>query len=125
MKSVLYHFQQYFIHITATVHIIHVFPGFHKYLAGAQIHSHEKTQRIQCGSNSGPLDYQSNTLPLSHAGTPGLLWMTKPHRTPSLIIYLDHMICTIQFFNLLPAFSPFLTMFSTIYNRINIILSFN
>ena len=29
---------------------------------------HEKTQRIQCGSNSGPLDYESNTLPLSHAG---------------------------------------------------------
>ena len=31
-------------------------------------HSHEKTQRIQCGSNPGPLDYESNTLPLSHAG---------------------------------------------------------
>ena len=27
-----------------------------------------KTQRIQCGSNPGPLDYESNTLPLSHAG---------------------------------------------------------
>ena len=34
----------------------------------AQGHSHEKTQRIQCGSNPGPLDYESNTLPLSHAG---------------------------------------------------------
>ena len=33
-----------------------------KYLA------HEKTQRIQCGSNPGPLDYESNTLPLSHVG---------------------------------------------------------
>ena len=31
----------------------------------AQGHSHEKSQRIQCGSNPGPL---SNTLPLSHAG---------------------------------------------------------
>ena len=30
--------------------------------------SHEKTQRIQCSSNPGPLDYESNTLPLSHVG---------------------------------------------------------
>ena len=28
----------------------------------------KKPQRIQCGSNPGPLDYKSNTLPLSHAG---------------------------------------------------------
>ena len=34
----------------------------------AQGHSHEKTQRIQCGSNPGPLDYESKTLPLSHVG---------------------------------------------------------
>ena len=34
----------------------------------AQGHSHEKTQRIQCDSNPGLLDYESNTLPLSHAG---------------------------------------------------------
>ena len=34
----------------------------------AQGHSREKTQRIQCGSNPGPLDYESNTLPLSHVG---------------------------------------------------------
>ena len=27
-----------------------------------------KTQRIQCGSNPGPLDYELNTLLLSHAG---------------------------------------------------------
>ena len=27
-----------------------------------------KTQRIQWGSNPGPLEYESNTLPLSHAG---------------------------------------------------------
>ena len=31
----------------------------------AQGHSHEKTQRTQCGSNPGALDYESNT---SHAG---------------------------------------------------------
>ena len=34
----------------------------------AQGHSHEKNQRIQCGSNPGPLDCKSNTLPLSHVG---------------------------------------------------------
>ena len=34
----------------------------------AQGHSHEKTKRIQCGSNPGPLDYESKTLPLGHAG---------------------------------------------------------
>ena len=28
-----------------------------------------KTQRIQCSSNPGPHDYESNTLPLSHAGS--------------------------------------------------------
>ena len=28
----------------------------------------KKTQRIQCGSKPGPLDYESNTLPLCHAG---------------------------------------------------------
>ena len=33
----------------------------------AQGHSHEKTQRIRCCLNPGPLDYESNTLPLSHA----------------------------------------------------------
>ena len=34
----------------------------------AQGHSHEKTQKIQCSSNPGPLAYESNTLPLSHVG---------------------------------------------------------
>ena len=28
----------------------------------------KKPQRIQCGSNPGSLDYESNTLPLSHPG---------------------------------------------------------
>ena len=36
----------------------------------AQGHSHEKTRRIQCGSNLRPLDNESNTLPLSHVGPP-------------------------------------------------------
>ena len=30
--------------------------------------SRTKTQRIQCGSNLGHLDYESNTLPQSHDG---------------------------------------------------------
>ena len=34
----------------------------------ARGHSYEKNQRIQCGSNPGPLDYKSNTLPLGRAG---------------------------------------------------------
>ena len=39
--------QHYFSHITATAGIIHAFPGFHQYYAGAQKyllqgHSHEK-----------------------------------------------------------------------------------
>ena len=34
-----------------------------------------KTQRIQCGSNSGPQDYVSDTLPLSHAGSQKM-WTT-------------------------------------------------
>ena len=34
----------------------------------AQGHSLESTQRIQCSSNPGSLDYDSNTLPLSHVG---------------------------------------------------------
>ena len=38
----------------------------------AQGHSHEKTPRIQCSSNPGPLDYESNTLPLSHSGPSSL-----------------------------------------------------
>ena len=29
-----------------------------------------KTQRIQCSLNPGPLDYELNTPPLSHAGPP-------------------------------------------------------
>ena len=31
LNGVLRRFQQYFSRITATVHIIHVFPGFHQY----------------------------------------------------------------------------------------------
>ena len=42
-----------------------------------QGHSHEKTQRIQCGSNPGPLDYESNTLPLSRMGPLEVRRMTE------------------------------------------------
>ena len=76
LNGVLRRFQQYFSHIIMTVHFIHLFPGFHQYSKAwplkclVQGHSHEKTQRIQCGSNTGPLDYKSDTLPHSHAGTP-------------------------------------------------------
>ena len=59
-------FNRYFSRITATDHIVHVLGWALKCLA--QGHSHEKTQRIQYSSNPGPLDYESNTLPLSHAG---------------------------------------------------------
>ena len=34
----------------------------------AQGQSLEKTQRIQCSLNPGPLDYKSNTSPLGHGG---------------------------------------------------------
>ena len=34
LNGVLRRFQQYFSHITATAHIVHVFPGFHQYYAG-------------------------------------------------------------------------------------------
>ena len=40
----------------------------------------QKTQGIRCGSNSGPLIYKSNTLPLSHAGPRGkrrICWEPK------------------------------------------------
>ena len=33
-----------------------------------QQNKNKKKQRIQCGLNPGPLDYDSKTLPLSHAG---------------------------------------------------------
>ena len=77
LNGVLRRFQQYFSHITATVHIIHVFPGFSSTGTRLGLLSvlpkdppMKKTQRIQCRSNPGPLDNESNTLPLSHAGPP-------------------------------------------------------
>ena len=78
-RSVLRRFQHYFSHITETAYIIHVFPGFHQYYTRAlkwlaQRHYHKKkkkkTQRIQCDSNPGTLDYESNILPLRNAGLP-------------------------------------------------------
>ena len=57
--NVLRCFQQYFSHITATVHIIHVFPGFHQYWAGilkslAQGHSNEKPRGSRAARNQDP-----------------------------------------------------------------------
>ena len=34
-----------------------------------------KPQRMQCDSNTGPLDYVSNTLPLSHVGPYTSYWL--------------------------------------------------
>ena len=41
------------------------FTFFHSFLCNLYL---KKNQRIQCGSNPVPLDYASNTLPLSHPG---------------------------------------------------------
>ena len=92
MNCVVCRFQQYFSHITATVQIIHVFPWFHQYKPGAlkclaQGHSHEKTWRLQYGSNPGPLDYESNTSPLSHAG-PAVDYCTR-----LLVLYIRWSLC--------------------------------
>ena len=54
LNVVLHLFQQYFSLITASAHIIHVFPGFHQYKTGA----------LKC-LVQGSLDDESNTLPLS------------------------------------------------------------
>ena len=55
----------------------------------AQGHSHKKTQRIQCGSNPGPLDCKSSTLPLSHVGP------SCPAKTRSLCqILKDCCVCS-------------------------------
>ena len=65
-------FQHYFSHITSAVHIIHlswVSPilgwGSELFCPWTRL---RKTQKIQGGSNPGPEDYESNTLPQSHAG---------------------------------------------------------
>ena len=49
LNGVLRHLQHYFAHITATAHIIHVFPGFQQYKAWAlkclaQGHSQENPE---------------------------------------------------------------------------------
>ena len=72
LNGALRRFYQYFSHITATAHIIHAFLGFTSTRLGSEVSCPRtlprKNQRIQCGSNPGPLDYESNTLPLSHMG---------------------------------------------------------
>ena len=77
LNGVLRCFYQYFSHIMATIHIIHAFLGFTSTRLGSEVSCPrtlpKKTHRIQWGSNPGPLDYESNTLPLSHVG-PCCLW---------------------------------------------------
>ena len=102
-----------------------------------------KTQRIRCSSNPGPLDYESNTLPRSHAGPrkqdqPQIDMCKAVYPTSSnWVLTLYH---TIQIFNnpqgrrlwktlwekekmLVTRFSPFPTMFSTLSKREIIILA--
>ena len=59
LNGVLRHFQQYFSHITATAHIIHVFLGFHQYYAGAlksfaQGHTYEKPRGSSAARTQDP-----------------------------------------------------------------------
>ena len=75
MDDVLCPFQHYFSHITATAHIIYVFPGFHQDKTEAlrcltNGHSSVKTQTIQCGSNLDSMD------------KPVKQFTTEPHETP-------------------------------------------
>ena len=59
LNDVLCHFQQYFSHITVTAHIVHVFPGFNQYKAGAlkclaQGHFHEKSRESSGARTQNP-----------------------------------------------------------------------
>ena len=81
--GVLHLFQQYFSHITATAHIIHVFSWDSPVLGWSSEVSCPKTlprkaQRIQWVSNPGSLHYKSNTLPLIHA---------EPLRVLKLVVF--------------------------------------
>ena len=60
----------------------------------AEGHSHGKTQRILCGSNPGPMDYESNSigLPLSHAGR--FIYTGTKKIGHKNILYLYHTILT-------------------------------
>ena len=63
-----------------------------------QGHSHERTQRIQCGSNPGPLEYESNTTTEPGGTLYGLsetshtLWQNGKQR---FILYLISCILTL------------------------------
>ena len=71
MNGVLCCFQQYFTHIMVTNHttfmsfLVSPIPGSEMSCPRTLP---QKTQRIQCSSNPGPLDYESNTLRMSCAG---------------------------------------------------------
>ena len=76
LDSAVRRFQLYFSHNTATAHINHVFPRFHKYKAWAlkclaRGHTHQKSKGSRGGSNPGDVDYESNTTPLILPGPKG------------------------------------------------------
>ena len=76
LNRALRQFQQYFSHITATVHIIHVFPKLHQYNDGAlkclaQGNSHEKSPADPVRFKPRTPGYESNTSPLSQEGPLG------------------------------------------------------
>ena len=72
LNDVLRHIQKYFSHIAATAHIIHSFLGFtsSRLELWSVLPKDRPTKKPQdpVQSNPGPLNYQSTTLPLSHAG---------------------------------------------------------
>ena len=76
LNGVLRRFQQYFSCITATAHIIHVFPGFHQYYAGA----------LKCLAQGHSQENPGDPVRLEPK-TPGLLvkhLTTEPRRTQNL-----------------------------------------
>ena len=93
LNGVLRRFHYYLRYITATAHIIHTFLGSPVLGFGSEVSCprkfSRKTHRIQCCSNPGPLDYESNTLPLLHAGP--LLYMNKTNKHYIYILFNKRM----------------------------------
>ena len=78
LNSVLRRFQQYFSHITATAHIIHVFNWVSPVLGWGSEVSYQRTlphknPKDPVQFEPRTLDYEPNTLPLSQVGPPYLL----------------------------------------------------
>ena len=86
LNGVLRRFQQYFSHITATVHIIHVFPGFHQYQAWpwSVLPKDIPTKKPRRSSAAQTQDPWNTSQTLSHEGP--ALWehlvgFLYPHKT--------------------------------------------